>query len=90
MESKVMKEIWKGGFNFEKQTRMSKGILTQKGKEYYVKYNDMGSEISRNRTFEGIRLMIIGNRYFYLFFCIVKIFNLISKGMLGKLLLKED
>ena len=53
--------------------RFGKGILyIKKGSgfelEFYVEYNELGVEISKDRTFEGIRLMIIGNRLNFFFF----------------------
>ena len=37
-------------------------ILTENGKEYFVEYGTNGKEIieKRKRTFEGVRLMIVG------------------------------
>ena len=60
----VLEESWKGEVDFVAKKRLGKGILTIKGKEYFVEHNSKGDEISRKRTFEGIRLMIIGNRFF--------------------------
>ena len=56
------KEIWKGGFDFKKNKRKGKGIVTENGKEYFVEYDENGKQFSKKRTFEGIRLMIIGNK----------------------------
>ena len=52
-----------GLFNFH-QKRIEKGIISDKGKEYFTEFDYVKKEMLRKRTFEGIRLMIIGNRYF--------------------------
>jgi hypothetical protein len=55
--------MWTGEYNFVQNIKLGKGILVENGKEYYVEYDQSGNEIgSRKRTFEGVRLMIIGNR----------------------------
>ena len=64
MSCERLKEVWKGEFDFKESRRIGKGVLTENGKEYFVEYfiGCFEEEISRKRTFEGIRLMIIGNR----------------------------
>ena len=66
MKCKESKEQFTGIYNFVSQIKgEGKGVINEEGKEYFVDYNEEGTEIkgSRNRTFEGIRLMIIGNRF---------------------------
>ena len=68
MNCKNLKINWKGDYIFKQNRRIGKGILVENGKEYFVENNLKGNEISRSRTFEGIRLMIIGNRFFFIIF----------------------
>ena len=65
MNCHELKEHWRGEFDFISKRRVGKGILFEKGKEYFVDYNLKGEIFSKKRTFEGIRLMIIGNRHFF-------------------------
>ena len=67
MSCEALKKSWKGQYDFNKQIRIGKGVVVEEGKEYFVEYKPNGEEIknSKRRTFEGIRLMIIGNRLFY-------------------------
>lgn len=60
MKCEELKECWVGEFSFRDNIRKGKGTLIEKGKEYYAEYDQFGKEITRKRTFEGIRLMIIG------------------------------
>ena len=48
--------------NFFNGKRLN-GILQENGKEYFVEYDDDGIEKleKRVRTFEGVRIMVIGN-----------------------------
>ena len=63
MKSKELKEQFVGVFDFNTGEKKSgKGIVTENGKEYFVEYDENGKEFSKKRTFEGIRLMIIGNK----------------------------
>lgn len=59
-----IEEKWVGNFSLLKKIYIGKGILTENKKEFFVEYDDEGNEIqdTKKRTFEGIRLMIIGNR----------------------------
>ena len=75
MKSKYSQFV--GIFDFNKEERRKGlGIINDYGKEYLVEYDENGKEITekRRRTFEGVRLMIIGNRfllllyYFFIFF----------------------
>ena len=68
MKSSTTGQVWKGGYSFTDHFRIGRGILVENGKEYFVENNLKGNEISRSRTFEGIRLMIIGNRFFFIIF----------------------
>ena len=61
MKCEETKEKFEGIFDFKKEIRKGKGVLTEKdGIEYFVEYDQNGNEIKekRKRTFEGIRLMI--------------------------------
>ena len=63
MKCKILSEQFTGIFDFVKGNKKEgKGIINARGKEYFVEYNEKGKEYSRKRTFEGIRLMIIGNK----------------------------
>ena len=63
MKCKKLNEHFFGVFDFKNNKRgRGKGFINQEGKEYFVEYNEKGKEYSRKRTFEGIRLMIIGNK----------------------------
>ena len=64
MKCNELKEQFFGIFDFIACKRVGKAILTKRGKEYFVEYQINGEEVknSKKRTFEGIRLMIIGNR----------------------------
>ena len=46
---------------FNKGKRVG-GIIVENGREYFVEYSENGDELKRKRTFEGIRLMIVGNK----------------------------
>ena len=72
MNCEALKKSWNGQYDFNKQIRIGKGVLVEEGKEYFVEYEPNGEEKknSKRRTFEGIRLMIIGNRLLLLFFLI--------------------
>ena len=64
MECKELNEQFVGIFDFTKKEKISgKEVIHEQGKEYFVEYNSNGKvkETLRKRTFEGIRLMIIGN-----------------------------
>ena len=77
MKYERTKEEFEGIFDFEKEIRIGKGVLTEKdGIEYFVEYDQNGNEIKekRKRTFEGIRLMIGKNKQIYLFFLILFLF----------------
>ena len=50
---------------FVNNKRMGKGILTVKGKEFFVEYDEKGEVGEKKRTFEGIRIMI-GRQIFFL------------------------
>lgn len=56
-------EKYVGNFDFKNNMRVGKGVVTELGKEFFVEYGSDGKEKSRKRTFEGVRLMIIGNRF---------------------------
>ena len=68
---------------FENGLRKGKAILNEKGKEFYVFYDHNGIEIEekRERTFQGVRMMIVGK--FILFILIQK-----KKKILQKILQK--
>ena len=69
MKCEERKENFEGIFDFEKEIRKGKGVLTEKdGIEYFVEYDQNGNEIKekRKRTFEGIRLMIGKDKQIYL------------------------
>jgi hypothetical protein len=71
MKCKELKEEFVGIFDFEKEKKgKGKGTINEKGKEYFVEYDENGEELKilRKRTFEGIRLMIIGNRLYFIYF----------------------
>jgi hypothetical protein len=73
MKCKELKEEFVGIFDFEKEKKgKGKGTINEKGKEYFVEYDENGEELKnlRKRTFEGIRLMIIGNRFLIILFII--------------------
>ena len=79
MKCEEIKEYFEGIFDFEKEIRKGKGILTEKdGIEYFVEYDQNGNEIKekRKRTFEGIRLMIGKNKQLFIFFIFVLIFSI--------------
>ena len=65
MKCKNKDEIWKGVYDFKNEIRKGYGILTENRKEFAVEYDNNGKENKekRKRTFEGVRLMIIGNRF---------------------------
>ena len=68
MKCKELQKQYVGTFDFIFcKKRNGEGIINKNGKEYLVKYDFDGKKSSRKRTFEGIRLMIIGNRYLYNF-----------------------
>ena len=50
-----------GSFN-ENGYKSGVWIIVEFGKEFYVEFDEKGNEISRKRTFEGIKLMILGNK----------------------------
>ena len=62
MECKKNKEKFVGFFDFVIGRRKGKGTLFEDGRGYFVEYDNKGNEIveKRRRTFEGIRLMIVG------------------------------
>ena len=62
MKCLKLNETWKGKYSFVEKKRVGKGILVENGKEFLVGYDSFGNEIIRKRSFEGIRLMIIGNK----------------------------
>ena len=65
MKCKELKEEFFGFFDFQNEQKgEGKGVINDHGKEYNVEYDPNGNEMSRKRTFEGVRLMIIGNRLF--------------------------
>ena len=63
---KSKRKEWMGSFDFKENRRVGNGVLIDNGIEYFVKYDNNGKEISRKGIYDGIRLMIIGNRFFFL------------------------
>jgi hypothetical protein len=64
MKCEVLNEQFVGIFDFIKREKISGvEVIHEHGKEFFVEYNSNGvvKETSKKRTFEGIRLMIIGN-----------------------------
>eukprot|EP01091_Cochliopodium_minus_P008760 TRINITY_DN2038_c0_g1_i1.p1 TRINITY_DN2038_c0_g1~~TRINITY_DN2038_c0_g1_i1.p1 ORF type:complete len:1330 (-),score=374.41 TRINITY_DN2038_c0_g1_i1:37-3537(-) len=66
MDGRIIMESLDKNIHFKgylkNQNRFGKGVLTEYGKEYYVQYDENGEELinERKRTFEGIRIMIVG------------------------------
>ena len=81
MTCEKLNEKFSGQFDFEKRRRKGKGIWRKDGKEYYVEYSQTGEEFheKRNRTFEGVRLMIGQIKKFYILFKL-KLLNSILVG----------
>ena len=62
LESKEKKISFRG--RFKDGQRTGKSIVNENGKEFYIYYED-GFEEKRERTFQGVRIMIIGFNYFF-------------------------
>jgi hypothetical protein len=76
MNCKLTNEQYTGVYNFLEDKREGKAIVVEHGKEFFVEYDEKGKEIQdlRKRTFEGIRLMIVGNRFLFFNFFLKKKF----------------
>ena len=72
MFCKNLEETWIGEYNFKEKKRVGNGVLIKNGTEYFVEYDKNEKEISRKRTFEGIRLMI-GKFFFKNFFSLLSL-----------------
>ena len=64
---------------YKKGVRTNEGILSVKGVQYYVQYNERGKEINqRKRTYFGVRIMI--GLFFFIFFLFFIFYFLFQVG----------
>ena len=80
MSCSKLNETYKGKYNFKENKREGKGILIENGKEYFVEFISHLNATSKKRTFEGIRLMIIGNKFYFSIFLFFLFTVLFYKG----------
>jgi len=64
MEPNMMKMEIFCSKEFSKMEKKRNGVIEENGKEYFVEYDEKEMEImeKRVRTFEGVRIMVIGNQ----------------------------